>query len=127
MTTSNNWTEPYLDLDDEPISVQGITVTPTEPNKIDATYKLIDRIEESKKSRQPRPLHPSFYRTIGSTTNREQDRHAIRHHKKHRISCRTDKENRIKRQVKSIRMRQSIGDTIKFVTNHSELYNTISK
>lgn len=62
--------------------------------------------------KEPRPLHWTFYRAGGATTNREQDRWAIRHHKKHRISGRSKKFNDIKRKVKSIRMRQSVAVTV---------------
>lgn len=102
-------------------------MTPTEPNKTDETYELIDRIAESKKGRQPRPLHPTFYSTLGSTTNREQERHAIRHSKKHRITCRTDKANRIKRQVKTIRMRNSVDKTISQILKFPSLYTLAAR
>jgi hypothetical protein len=68
--------------------------------------------------RPPRPLHRTFFQTIGSTRNRETERWECRHYRDHRVTCNSEVFNKVKRQVKTIRMRQSVTDTVNhFVKN----------
>ena len=88
-------------------------MTPNEPNECyGLNLTANERIASARIPKQPKPLHRTFYQTIGATTNRETDRWNIRHNRIHRITGRTDKANKIKRQVKSIRLRHYVDRTI---------------
>jgi len=108
-------------------------VTPNKPSDLELlskTYNILERRERlkqnsanrSKTVKEPRPLHSTFYSSFGSTSNRETERWACRHSRKHRVTCNSLEFNSVKVVVKNTRMRHSVSDSVNFILNNFELY-----